>query len=82
MGSSISSSVVLYSTYVGTTAAVAGVVTVDIAGDVGEGEVTQFYTGVVRSVNRASAALVDVGLGDEDWEGNVVDADVAPSDIC
>ena len=71
-----------YFTYVGTAATIAGVVAVDVAGDVGEGEVTQFDAGVVRSVNRAGAALVDVGLGDEDWEGDIVDADVAPGDIC
>jgi hypothetical protein len=70
-----------YSTHVSTAAAVTRVVAVDVASDVGEGEVSQFYAGVIRSVNRAGAALVDVGLGDEDWEGDVVDADVAPSGL-
>jgi hypothetical protein len=67
-------------TYVGTAAAIAGVVAVDVAGEVGEGEVAQFHAGVVRAFRRAGVALVDVGLGDEDREGDVVDVDVAPGD--
>jgi hypothetical protein len=66
------------STYVSTAAAIAGVVAVDVAGEVGKGEVLQFHAGVVRSFGGAGVALVDVGLGDEDWEGDVVDAHVAP----
>lgn len=69
------------STYVGTAAAVAGVVAVDVAGEVGEGEVLELHAGVVRSFSRAGITLVDVGLGDEDWEGDVVDAYVAPGDV-
>jgi hypothetical protein len=69
------------STYVGTAAAIAGIVAVDVAGDVGEGEVLQLHAGVVRSLGCAGVALVDVGLSDEDWEGDVVDAHVAPGDL-
>jgi hypothetical protein len=69
------------STYVGTAAAIARVVAVDVAGDVGEGEVLELHAGVVRSFSRAGVALVDVGLGNEDREGDVVDAYVAPGDL-
>jgi hypothetical protein len=68
-------------TFVGTAAAVAGVVAVDVAGDVGEGEVLQFHAGVIRSFGRAGVALVDVCLSDEDWEGDVVDSHVAPGGL-
>jgi hypothetical protein len=71
----------VYCSYVGTAAAIAGVVAVDVAGDVGEGEVLELYAGVVRSFRSAGIALVDVGLGDEYWEGDVVDAYVAPGDL-
>ena len=71
----------VYSTYVGTAAAVAGVVAVDVASDVGEGEVLQFHAGVVRSFGCAGVALVDVCLSDEDWEGDVVDTHVAPGGL-
>ena len=71
----------MYSTYVSTAAAVAGVIAVDVAGDVGECEVLQFHAGVVRSFGCAGVALVDVGLGDGDWEGDVVDSHVAPGDL-
>ena len=71
----------MYSTYVSTAAAVAGVIAVDVAGDVGEGEVLQFHAGVVRSFSCAGVALVDVGLGDEYWECDVVDTHIAPGDL-
>jgi hypothetical protein len=69
------------STHVGTAAAIAGVVAVDVAREVGEGEVLELHAGVVRSFSRAGIALINVGLGDEDWEGDVVDAYVAPGDL-
>lgn len=68
-------------TYCSAAAAITGVEAVDVASDVGEGEVSQFHAGVVWSVDSAGIALVNVGLGDENGEGDVVDAHVAPSDL-
>jgi len=66
---------------VGTAASIAGVVAVDVAGEVGEGEVPQLHAGVIRSFGCAGVALVDVCLSDEDWEGDVVDAHVTPCNV-
>jgi hypothetical protein len=48
--------------YVGAAAAIARIEAVDVAGDVGECEVTELHAGVVWSVGCSCISLVDICL--------------------
>lgn len=68
-------------THVSCARSIAGVMAVDVADEVGEGEVLQDDTRVVRTFGVASGVLVDVLLVDEDGECDVVDVNVGPGDV-
>lgn len=68
-------------TYIRHAGPVAGIERVDCSREILPGEVLHVDGGIVGSLRAVVVVLVKVGLCDENWKSDVIEADVAPGHI-